>query len=181
MGTVVTFWGGEYYYYLYFHLAEMICLNSCSYYVVAPGFEFKQYFPSQWPPSKSFMLPCHREVMTHFFSFFLVFFLAGLKFELRALHLQGRHSTCWTISAVHFTLVIFRDGVSWAICLCWPQLSVLPISASQVLGLQAWAAGTWLMAHFFIITVVNKKTLLGFYPALSLRAWYKFWTQSLKI
>jgi hypothetical protein len=33
---------------------------------------------------------------------------------------------------VHFALVILEMEVSWSICLCWLQTTILPISASQV-------------------------------------------------
>jgi hypothetical protein len=74
-------------------------------------------------------------------SSFFFFFLIGLGFELRALHLQSRHSTTWTISPVHFALIIFGDGVLQTICPDWPQTTILPISTSQrarIIGVSPW-------------------------------------------
>jgi hypothetical protein len=60
-------------------------------------------------------------------------FLVGLVFKLRALHLQSRHSAAWAILTVlHFALDILEMGVSWTICLGWPQTVILLTSVSQV-------------------------------------------------
>jgi hypothetical protein len=44
--------------------------------------------------------------------FLIVYFLAGLSFELRALDLQSRHSAARAIPLVHFALIILKIGVS---------------------------------------------------------------------
>jgi hypothetical protein len=54
------------------------------------------------------------------------FFLVGLGFELRTLHLQSRHSTAT------FAPVILEMGVSRTISWGWPQTATFWISASQV-------------------------------------------------
>jgi hypothetical protein len=41
------------------------------------------------------------------FYFHLFFFLVGLQFELRGLHLRSRSSTAWATAPVHFALVIY--------------------------------------------------------------------------
>jgi hypothetical protein len=40
----------------------------------------------------------------------LFFFLVGLEFELRASHLQSRHSTTLATPLVHLTMVILKMG-----------------------------------------------------------------------
>jgi hypothetical protein len=60
------------------------------------------------------------------------FFLVGLEFELRALHLQTRHSTAWAIPPVYFAMVILELGVLWTICPGWPPTVNFLISAFQV-------------------------------------------------
>jgi hypothetical protein len=45
------------------------------------------------------------------------FFLVGLVFELRASHLQTKHSTPWATPPVHFALVILETGSTRTI---WP-------------------------------------------------------------
>jgi hypothetical protein len=59
----------------------------------------------------------------------LVPFLVGLQFELRALHLQSRHSTAGARPPVHFVLVILEMGTLDYLP-GWPQISILLISAS---------------------------------------------------
>jgi hypothetical protein len=49
-----------------------------------------------------------------------------------ALSLPSRHSTTLSHTCSPFCSGYFGDGVSWTICLGWPQTSILPISASQV-------------------------------------------------
>jgi hypothetical protein len=61
-------------------------------------------------------------------SFF--FFLVGLGFEFRALHLQSRCSIAWAMPPVHFALVILEMGVFQTVYPSWPQALILPISAS---------------------------------------------------
>jgi hypothetical protein len=56
------------------------------------------------------------------FYWFVVVFFVGWGFELRALHLQSRHSTTLATPPVHFALVILEMGgwFSQTICPGWP-------------------------------------------------------------
>jgi hypothetical protein len=81
----------------------------------------------------------------------IIFFLVDLGFELRALHLQSRHSTTWATpgGVTPFCCGYFEDGISWTICLGWPWTLILPISASQVARITGM--GPWHLAlcnHF---------------------------------
>jgi hypothetical protein len=53
-------------------------------------------------------------------AFFFFFFLVGLGFELRALHLQSRHSTALGTSPLNFDLVILEKEILRSICQGWP-------------------------------------------------------------
>jgi hypothetical protein len=59
-------------------------------------------------------------------------FFGGSGVWVQCFVLSKQCSTTWDIPPVHFALVILGDGVSWTICLGWPQILILPISASQV-------------------------------------------------
>jgi hypothetical protein len=70
--------------------------------------------------------------LTFYYRFFhylsIHFFLVGLGFEFRALHLQRRLSTAWATPPVNFALVILEMGVLWTIFPGWPWTLILPIS-----------------------------------------------------
>jgi hypothetical protein len=61
-----------------------------------------------WPGDPIFIPPEH---VPYFLGPFF-FFPMGQGFELRASHLQSRHSTTWATLPVHFALVILEMG-SW--------------------------------------------------------------------
>jgi hypothetical protein len=67
-------------------------------------------------------------------------FLMRLRFELRASHLQTKHSTTWDTPPVHLGLIILEMGVSQTICEAWLWTAILLISASQVTRLATSAA-----------------------------------------
>jgi hypothetical protein len=61
------------------------------------------------------------------------FVLVGLRFELRALRLQTKHSIAWDTPPIHFSLVILEVGVLGTyFCPDWPLTTIFPISVSQV-------------------------------------------------
>jgi hypothetical protein len=60
---------------------------------------------------------------------YLLLFLMGLEFELRASYLQSRCTTVWATPPVHFAHVILEMGVLWVI---WPWTTILLSSASQL-------------------------------------------------
>jgi hypothetical protein len=59
--------------------------------------------------------------------------LVGLRFELRALHLQSRHSTTSVIQSClqSILLWLYEDGGLTNYLPSWLQTAILPISASQ--------------------------------------------------
>jgi hypothetical protein len=70
-------------------------------------------------------------------------FFVGLGFELKALHLQSRHSLAWAMPPVPFALVILEMGdklFAWAGLKTWSSRYQPP----KYLGLQVWATSTWL-------------------------------------
>jgi hypothetical protein len=69
--------------------------------------------------------------MILFFSSRFFWFLVGLEFELRALHLQSRHFTACATPPVRFARIILEMG-GLEPCWGWPRTVILPISASQV-------------------------------------------------
>jgi hypothetical protein len=56
----------------------------------------------------------------------------GLRFDLRASRLLGRHSSISTTLPALFCVGYFQDRVSWTICLGWPRTIIFLISASWV-------------------------------------------------
>jgi hypothetical protein len=79
----------------------------------------------------------------HCFSF-LFFFFFELGFELRT-----SHSTAWAMPLVHFALVILEIGVSWTICPGLASNLAPLISASQIVGLEAWATSDCLISFLY--------------------------------
>jgi hypothetical protein len=55
------------------------------------------------------------------------FVLVGMEFELRASHLQSRHTTAWAIPFVHFCSGYFGNRISQTIFPGWPWTTILPI------------------------------------------------------
>jgi hypothetical protein len=109
----------------------------------------------------------HRSTPQEVPSLFSFFFLVGLGFEPRALHLQSRHSTAWATPPVHFALVILE---MWSHeLLAWAGLRViLLISASQVAritGLQVCTTGAWLCFwHEILLALSQTMVLLSLPP-----------------
>jgi hypothetical protein len=74
---------------------------------------------------------------------------AVLRFKLRALCLLGRCSTTRTTLPAHFCIGYFWDTGSWTICLGWPQITILLISASQ--GARLTDMSHWCLAVKLIL------------------------------
>jgi hypothetical protein len=84
--------------------------------------------------------PLHMALITHFF--------VGQWFELRASHLQSRHSTSWASTLVHFALVTLevrshklsaQDGL---------EIQSSQSQPPKKLGLQSWVTGYQLSIQF---------------------------------
>jgi hypothetical protein len=67
------------------------------------------------------------------------FFFGGSGIWNRASYLQSRHSTIWTTSPVHFTLIIVEMATLKTFCLGWSWTTILPFQVFSCLGLQMWA------------------------------------------
>jgi hypothetical protein len=50
----------------------------------------------------------------------------------------------------------FGDGISWNICQCWPQTSILPISASQIARITGMSHCTQRSSYGFFDQVLTK-------------------------
>jgi hypothetical protein len=100
---------------------------------------------------------------------FCLFFLVGLGFELRASHLQSRHTISWATPPVHFALIILEMGVSWTICPGWPRTEILPISTYQVTRITGvshwWLACMWLLNCLAILPSGSQFSYLAYFKA----------------
>jgi hypothetical protein len=106
------------------------------------------------------------------YCFIFVIIRGGLRFEPRALHLQSRHSTTWATPLLHFSLITFGKGVSWTICLGWPQTIIILISAFQVartIGESHWCPASYCLINrlrFEAKLVLNMSVLLVLMQAI---------------
>jgi hypothetical protein len=93
--------------------------------------------------------------------FSLYYFFSGTRIWTQVFILAKQALYPWSHSSSSFCSGYFGDGVLGTICPGWPQIKILPISASpKYLGLHVWATGR----HTHLFQSLSKYTETQYRP-----------------